>query len=621
MHLTPNTSQPVNSQQAYVDGSSPAIGPFLIPLLPFGLSNQILALKEALALAAVLNWTVVALGFWPHSSELAAAKGLSLKPGGKAQRGLLELDAEGDEISKRAGSAGESTHQQQHQHQSRHNAASVIPFDMVFDRKALAPLVHVINREEAVQQYGWFQSGRADVLLSISPSSGLESALEKAHQAELLDARGVRIEQNHGFSCSTGGLSWLSRAATGHRWVALYNYRRVVPKARSSYRGFKWDSSPCGRSYHQVSLRMKKSSLITSTAQSFLTTALEKMREREGQRKLKEEVGAVAEESTSGDGRGGNITTSMPYYIALHVRPYPDSCLEHFANISHFDIDAANPVCNNPRLLLKMVPLLRQLLEVRTAAAAAVGMAWSPNGTLAKSSSPDSTLGAAGAAPAALAAGGPAAAAPVFVMSHPRVREFLRRELSRLWDEGDGSGGHANDSSGGAPPSPAFPASPSSPSPLVPAPLLFFLNIPDLPLQLRAHMASTSLLSMVEQQVCSEAASFIGTKASSISVLVAQERAAKDDDGDDEAMVPDGAEEPVVSVRVEAVKLQYSAAAGDKHQGEARRGGGEEGGRGSRGLDDRGGGVNEGHQTLAQPGKDGADVRPDHWLGRDTVLL
>ncbi|GLI65073.1 hypothetical protein VaNZ11_008499 [Volvox africanus] len=628
-HLTTNASQPVNRQNAYVHDSSPSIGPFLIPLLPFGLSNQILALKEALALAAVLNWTVVALGFWPHSSELAAAAGLSLMPGGKANRGLLELDAAGDVVSERTGSAGESSHQHQHQHQLRLNASSVIPFDTVFDRKALAPLVRVINREEAVRQYGWFQSGRVDVLLSVSPTSGLESTLDKAHQAELLDAQGVRIVRNYGFSCNTGGLSWLSRAAAGHRWVALYSYRRVVPAGRSSYRGFKWDSSPCSRSYHQVSLHMKKSPLITSTARSFVARALAKMQEGEEQRqlRLRGEVGAAAEEGTSGDGPGGNITTSMPYYIALHVRPYPDSCLDHFANMSTFDLDTASPVCSNPRLLLKMVPLLRQLLEVRIAADAAVGKVWSPNGTWALSSSPGSTLDAAGA-DIGPAAGPISQAAPVFVMSHPRVREVLRRELSRLWDEGDGSGAPGNGSSGGTPPSPPVPGSPLPPPP-VPPPLLFFLNMPDLPLQLRAHVASTSLLSMVEQQVCSEAAAFVGTKASSISVLVAQERGAKDEEDEEdeegeegeEATVADEAEGPVVSVRVGTVKSHFGAAAGDKHEGEARRGGSEEGGHGSKGVDDRGDGVNQGHQISGQPGKDAGVVRPYHWLGRDTVLL
>ncbi|GIL78534.1 hypothetical protein Vretimale_6128 [Volvox reticuliferus] len=456
-------------------------------------------------------------------------------------------------------------------------------------RKGLAPLVRIISREDAVRQYGWSQSGRADVLLSISPTSGLESTLEKAHQAELLDVRGAHVVRNHGFSCSTEGLSWLSRAAAGHRWIALYSYRRVVPAARSSYRVFRGDDSPCARAYHQVSLRLEKSPLITSTARNFVITALAHMQDGEGQGR------PITEESTGGGG-GGRITNSFPYYIALHVRPYPDTCLEYFVNMTTFDIDTASKVCTNPRLLLRMVPLVRQLLEARAAAAAAAaaatGTVWSPNGTWVLSSPSGSTLRAAdaGARP-------PGADGAVFVMSHPRVREVLRRELRRLWDEADGASGRGGNGSSSPLPSPP-PLASSPPPSLLRAPPLFFLDMSDLPVQLRTHVASTSLLSMVEQQMCLEAAVFIGTKVSSISVLVAQERSAKGEEG------------AVATAAHRAVE-------------EARRGGDEEGRRG-RGADDRGDGVDEGHPSVGQPGQgqDRADVGAEHlFFGVDTVLL
>ena len=38
------------------------------------------------------------------------------------------------------------------------------------------------------------------------------------------------------------------------RSAALFSYRRVVPPARSSYRPFANDTSPCARAFHQVRL-------------------------------------------------------------------------------------------------------------------------------------------------------------------------------------------------------------------------------------------------------------------------------------------------------------------------------------------------------------------------------
>jgi hypothetical protein len=142
----------------------------------------VLALKEALALAAVLNWTVVATGFWPHSSELAAAAGLSLEAGGirgsRRLRHATAATAAGAATTFAAGASGlERNHwrrglaggkaaaqevprrRSRHRHQQPHPqrrqqqpqqeldgaakageqmrkgaAASIIPFDMIFDR-------------------------------------------------------------------------------------------------------------------------------------------------------------------------------------------------------------------------------------------------------------------------------------------------------------------------------------------------------------------------------------------------------------------------------------------------------------------------------------------------------
>ncbi|GLC57910.1 hypothetical protein PLESTB_001288200 [Pleodorina starrii] len=212
---------------------------------------------------------------------------------------------------------------------------------------------------------------------------------------------------------------------------------------------------------------------------------------------------------------GTGSTAAMPYYIALHVRPYPDTCFEYFAGMRHFDGAAAAKVCRNPRLLLRMVPLVRQLLHARaTATTAAAHTTAAVNISTTTATTTTSTTSST---TAAAATASPPVPAALFVMSHPRVREVLRRELRRLWaaaeSEAAAAAGGGGGRGGGLPPPPL--------------PALFFLDSSYLPEgQLRNHVATNSLLSMVEQEVCRMAGAFVGTKASSISVLVAQERVA-----------------------------------------------------------------------------------------------
>lgn len=177
-------------------------------------------------------------------------------------------------------------------------------------------------------------------------------------------------------------------------------------------------------------------------------------------------------------------------------------------------------LCNNPNLLLRIIPFLRQLLQD----AASVAQSSPTTPTRNTSSIDDSTVEADSEADGVTTFLAPPAA--VFVMSHPRVREVLQRELNRLWRltatdippaadvAGDEGGGLVSTSPPRPHPSPFLP----------PVPRLLFLSVSSLPPQLRSHVAAVSLLSLVEQEVCREARHFIGTKASSISVLVAQER-------------------------------------------------------------------------------------------------
>lgn len=144
--------------------------------------------------------------------------------------------------------------------------------------------------------------------------------------------------------------------------------------------------------------------------------------------------------------------------------------------------------------------------------------------------------------------------AVVFVMSHPKVRKTVSREFERLWatagagaaaqeeaqEEEEGAGDSDRNSArketrserGGGRSLHQLPE-------LIPLPRLSFLDLDDVPPALfevpgsgsstrgssRAlPVGANSILSVVEQQVCAGADVFIGTAASSISVLVAQER-------------------------------------------------------------------------------------------------
>ncbi|PNH05916.1 hypothetical protein TSOC_007765 [Tetrabaena socialis] len=418
------------------DGAAADSGPppFLVPLLPYGLSNQVVALKEALALAAVLKWPVVSYGFWPHHTELEAA-GLA---------GNASQPAAGD--AERGGASRGGGNEGGDQEPGRDTVrTAMISYDTIFDRRSLAPSVTIIGLEDAVRQHGW--SGRPDVLLSISPI-GLTPTTDKLAAAGVLDLQGVAMMRNHAFS----GL------------------------LRAQLNALPCCTERCPR---RVTARMGKSPAIAATARDFVFAALS---------------GARPATPMSTQGQAGvaaaAATTAPPApYIALHIRPYPDPCLDYFAAMDTFDATDAAKVCKNPRLLAQMVPLVWRAVA-----------AWRGG------------AGQQGPPP------------PVFIMSHPRVRDVVRREIRRLWAAQGAAGGAAAAAeaatAAGHEPGVAL----SLPLPL---PALHFLDVSDLPAELRHQVAANSLLSVVEQEVCRTAAVFIGTAASSISVLVAQERAAE----------------------------------------------------------------------------------------------
>ncbi|GFR48669.1 hypothetical protein Agub_g10624 [Astrephomene gubernaculifera] len=585
-----------------VDSASDA-GIFVVPVLPYGLSNQIIALKEALALASLNNWTVVTYGFWPHYSELEAAGIVitSLKTTTKAsdksaasekgtrgrgsRRQAMAALAEdkrsvgtdnvsrvwqekADELRRQArgilhdedeASAGNVAGQQdrsglkQGEEEAQQRGSHTMPFDLIFDRQALAPMVRVISREDAIQQQVWPPRGRADALILLSKTSGIEEALGKAKTSGLFDASGVGVIRNDAFRCDKRGLAWVSAAVRRHRWVLLYSYRRIVPPARSSYRSFAHDESPCARAYHEVSLRLSKSPVVAATAHDFVAAALAAFQQQAAPLPLPAVGNAAASTTSSNDGYS-STSSIKPYYIALHVRPYPDDCLKYFVEMTSFDANAAAKECQNPLLLVKMVPLVRKIIQAASSAHA------SPDGSSVSEQAPGQPMQATTAAPAAL-----------FLMAHPRVRDVVRREFIRLWELGDtapagqeqrkgsssskrtqkgtrGSGSrasrklsakrfkakkdesetadteHDSDKVGGR----VTDTDQAPASQTLPLPRLFFLDVADLPAELRHRIGSNSLLSMVEQEICRTAHAFIGTAASSISVIVAQERVAAD---------------------------------------------------------------------------------------------
>ncbi len=80
---------------------APATGLYLVPLLPYGPSNQAVALKEALALAVVLNRrlnrtvSVVSYGILEHFAEQKPQQPQLHKGGqsdGAAKQGIMPLD-------------------------------------------------------------------------------------------------------------------------------------------------------------------------------------------------------------------------------------------------------------------------------------------------------------------------------------------------------------------------------------------------------------------------------------------------------------------------------------------------------------------------------------------------
>ncbi|KAG2448623.1 hypothetical protein HYH02_006511 [Chlamydomonas schloesseri] len=528
-------------------------GPLLIPLLPYGLSNQLIALKESLALAAVLNWTVVGYGFMPHYSELAAAAGVD------------SASNTGDPTVEPGGAVVPIT---------------AIPFDTLIDRASLAPLVRIITVQEALELLeregqrhelagataGTAGGGAADsssrdsrarlqrlqqqhrrILGKGSTSStgnggharaprigcggaggegvdddgagagggsvclavdrlvllrdnGMPDTLHKAEEGGRLDASRAHTVRKK-FTCDARGLDWFRQTAARDRWrvVALNGYHCVLPQARRGFKAMQLrggSDSGCWQAYQRVTALMQRSEAVRDAAAAFLDSA--------AARALL--PGDAVDGGSSERGRS-NGAPLVPRVLSLHFRPYPDACLDYFVNMTTFELGAAQEVCSQPLLLHQIVPLAQAFLAQWAAEATEVE-----------------------AEPAA-ATRGPAV---VFVMSHPKVRKTLSREFERLWAAANGSmgdnggGGRALrlDQTAGAPP----------------LPRLSFLDLDDVPPALfeapgssnsgsgssssrRAlPVGANSILSVVEQQVCAGADVFIGTATSSISVLVAQER-------------------------------------------------------------------------------------------------
>ncbi|KAG2491847.1 hypothetical protein HYH03_009803 [Edaphochlamys debaryana] len=564
----------------------------VLPLLPYGLSNQVIALKEALALSSVLNWTVVVYGFWPHYSETngnhtAAAPAPGLGSGGPAgSSGHTVSDtgpeAKGSSSSDGTDGADDSGVGEAAGSSSEEGAtawdppADLIPFDLIYDRSALQSLVRVLSLQEAAA-LGLLRSDgtaagrdaeagssgsrklsatlkgarntvtrsrsaatgpdagdpahriqrqipirRPDKVLVLSHSSGREGTYERAEAAGVA-VQGAPVAATEHFKCNEEGLEWLSKAtATRPAWVALYSYLGVTPLMRTEFLTRGASECSCREAYHRVSLHLKKSRLVVAAAQGFIAGVLAPAAEGQlpapppppaargsGRRLLSGRRGSEGEHeqadesqdasaklqgkpsaSSSADAQMTASPSSAPFYVAVHVRPHPDTCIQYFASFHHFKKVAAGEVCTNPRFLSKLVRRLRGIAAER--AAAAVHTAHTRQVRHAPAQSQP--------------------ALTVFVMSHPAIRRAVFSEVARLWA--------IQEDKEAKPRRAAAPAA-------LPAPTLVFLDSGQLPAALRDHVAHTSLLSMVEQEVCRAAPVFLGTTLSSISVLVAQERAAE----------------------------------------------------------------------------------------------
>ncbi|KAG2491848.1 hypothetical protein HYH03_009804 [Edaphochlamys debaryana] len=358
-------------------------------------------------------------------------------------------------------------------------------------------------------------------------------------------------------------------------WVALYSYLRVAPTMRTLFDPTADPSdSVCLQAYHQVSLHLKKSRLVVAAAQGFIagvlapaaegrlpapppppaargsnrtllssssgdsTTVMETSQApgvsrpvllgapaAKGPQQKDPEAGPALRKASapsptpaglspglspakaassaaapSASARSWSAPSSKKrFFVAMHVRPHPDSCMEYYATLRKWTETAAKKVCTNPRFLSDLVVRLRAIAAERAAAAVKRGPTPTPASNVRPAAAPQSQP-----------------ALTVFVMSHPTIRTVVRSEVARLWSEHEAKAAKQRQQRSKS----AAPAA-------LPAPTLVFLDSGQLPAALRDHVAHTSLLSMVEQEVCRAAPVFLGTTLSSISVLVAQERAAE----------------------------------------------------------------------------------------------
>ncbi|KAG2489788.1 hypothetical protein HYH03_011738 [Edaphochlamys debaryana] len=230
----------------------------------------------------VLDWTVVVYGFWPHYSE---GKGKSGPIGNNHTHGHARSNP--SLLNQSSHGQGASTWQP---------TAKLIPFDLIYDRSALSSLVRVLTVDEAARmpylanpeargnrtRKGNEDSGppppvrRPDRIVIISKAPGRESTYGKAKAAgvPISGAKVKEYKEQNGFHCTSRGLEWLIKSAVKKpSWVALYNYCRVAPVMRTRFEPHH-NSDACLRAFHKVSLRLKKSKLITDAAASYLTDVM-----------------------------------------------------------------------------------------------------------------------------------------------------------------------------------------------------------------------------------------------------------------------------------------------------------------------------------------------------------
>ncbi|GFR40556.1 hypothetical protein Agub_g1131 [Astrephomene gubernaculifera] len=313
---------------------------YIYPVLAWGPNNQVAGLKEALVLGQLLKRTVIVHDILNHYDDKASLNHLTEQP-------------------------------------------DSMDFELIFNLSRLSRHRSVVTQAELRARGEW--DGRLQAVAHFGDM--FMSQIKNAHALNVSDEGAVYLDLE-ALDCTPRELAKLARTLKPYKYVGFILYENVV---RSSGHGVKLTPSGnlCHDDYLRLSAQLTKSETLVRLATEFrrekgLGAAAaggggvdaddDGSREDGGgddvgdgdqdvpgnNNDVDYDYDSSADDDDDGesneDGEGESKSPSQgERYLAVHIRPYPDTCLYAWRR-EEYDMDLAARVCKNKKLHKVFVP-------------------------------------------------------------------------------------------------------------------------------------------------------------------------------------------------------------------------------------------------------------------------